>query len=354
MPTTGDKRRQTKRRAKGSGSLTQKSNGIYCFQYRGKNGKKLTRSLGTRNRREAEKAIKPMVEALRSEDTVEALHQIAKAKELIDTRSLPLDEIWEAFKKTRPSASEGTMELYRRSLNRFISWAEVNRPGISEIADIDDQAAHDWLESEWKSGISASTYNDRRGAVLTITKSLMRAYKLRENPWMPTPRKKQAGNQQVRRPLTKDHVSKLLELDVDQDIYVLLLLGLCAGMRLKDAALLERKSISNNFVTYTPAKTRHTSSARVQVPIIPLLAKAIDRLEIESSQKYLLPRMAEWYMRNRNYLNKNILPVIHSVTGDARQDASGKGKIARREYGYHSLRHTFCTECARAGVTVSN
>ncbi len=45
-----------------------------------------------------------------------------------------------------------------------------------------------------------------------------------------------------------------------------------------------------------------------------------------------------------------LLREIHKVTGNSKQNATGKGKIARSEYGYHSLRHTFCTECARAGV----
>ena len=63
-----------------------------------------------------------------------------------------------------------------------------------------------------------------------------------------------------------------------------------------------------------------------------------------------MPRLAEWYQSNSSGVNRMLLRKIHSVTGNDKQDASGKGKIARCEYGYHSLRHTFCTECARAGV----
>jgi hypothetical protein len=41
---------------------------------------------------------------------------------------------------------------------------------------------------------------------------------------------------------------------------------------------------------------------------------------------------------------------LHKVTGSSIQSAEGKGKVARSEYGYHSLRHTFCTEAARSGI----
>jgi integrase len=350
MKTAEEKPRQTRRRSKGSGSITQKPSGIYCFQFRGADGKKVTKSLGTRNYKVAtEKAI-PLAEAFAAKDTAEAVQKIAKAKDLIDTKTLALDGVWEAFVATRPSAGTGTQSLYKNALNRFVTWAKANRPSLRELADVDARAASDWLQEEWEGGISASTYNDRRGSMLTITKALMRPYRLSENPWIGTDRKKMAGKQQIRLPLNKDQVEALLNMDIEQDTRVLMLLALCAGMRLKDAVLLEWESISGGFITYTPAKTINTSSARVQVPILPILLEALKALPRTKEEKFILPRLAEWYQSNSSCVNRMLLRKIHSVTGSDKQDASGKGKVARSEYGYHSLRHTFCTECARAGV----
>lgn len=350
MKTAEEKPRQARRRSKGSGSITQKPSGIYCFQFRGADGKKVTKSLGTRNYKVAtEKAI-PLAEAFAAKDTAEAVQKIAKAKDLIDTKTLALDDVWEAFVATRPSAGSGTQSLYKNALNRFVNWAKENRPSLTELADVDARAASDWLQEEWEGGISASTYNDRRGSMLTITKALMRPYRLSDNPWIGTDRKKMAGKQQIRLPLNKDQVTALLNLDIEQDTRVLMLLALCAGMRLKDAVLLEWESIAGGFITYTPAKTINTSSARVQVPILPALLEALEALPKAKGEKFILPRLAEWYQSNSSCVNRMLLRKIHSVTGNDKQDASGKGKIARSEYGYHSLRHTFCTECARAGV----
>jgi len=350
MKTNELKQRQVKRRSKGSGSITQKQNGIYCFQFRGADGKKVTKSLGTRNYKIAtEKAI-PLADAFAAKDTADAVQQIAKAKELIDTKILELDGVWEAFVATRPSAGPGTLSLYKNALNRFANWAKKNRPSLTELADIDSQVASDWLQDEWAGGISASTYNDRRGTMLTITKALLRPYRLIENPWGGTDRKKMAGKQQVRLPLNKEQVAALLNLEIKPDVLTLIALALCAGMRLKDAALLRWDCIAGGFITYTPAKTANTSSARVQVPILPTLVEAFEALPKEKETIYVMPRLADWYQRNSNGLNRMLLREIHSVTGSDKQDASGKGKIARCEYGYHSLRHTFCTECARAGV----
>lgn len=327
--------------------------GLYGFQIRGKNGNKVTGSLGTRNYKEAQDKAVPLAEAFSAKDSVQAVQLIARAKKLVDTRELKLEDVWKAFEETRPSAGEGTLKLYKNALNRFLVWTEEERPSLKELGEVDIQVASDWLHHEWTGGISASTYNDRRGAMLTITKALIRPYRLPENPWIETDRKKMAGKQQVRRPLNKEHVKALLAMEMDPDVRVLMLLALCAGMRLMDAVLLERESVADGFITYTPAKTKNTSAAQVQVPIIPILDDAIQKLPKQKSDKYLLPKLAEWYLDRSDCVNRMLVRKIHAVTGKKKQDATGKGKVARREYGYHSLRHTFCTECARAGVPAS-
>ena len=234
--TKADTTRRTKKRAHGTGAIIKKANGIYAFQYRDATGKKITKTLGTRNRSEAEKLAEPLGSMTAAKNRADAVQQIAQAKDLIDKRVLPIGDIWEAFESTRPSAGAGTLGLYQNALNRFKTWAEKNRPSITDITDIDEQAASDWLHSEWKAKISASTYNDRRGSMLTITNALMRPFRLPLNPWTKTERKKMAGKQQQRLPLNREHVQKLLAADMKHDVKALMLLALCAGMRLKDAA----------------------------------------------------------------------------------------------------------------------
>lgn len=350
MTTNSGKQRRAKKRAHGSGAIIQKANGMYAFQYRDTQGKRVTKSLGTRNRATAETLAEPLEAALGAKSTVEAVQHIARAKELVDTRVLPLSEVWEAFEGTRPSAGTGTLGLYKNAFKRFKTWAEVNRPSVVDIADIDEEVACDWLHAEWKDQISASTYNDRRGSMLTITKALTRPYRLQLNPWMATERKKMAGKQQQRLPLSREHVHTLLDKEMKQDVKTLMLLALCAGMRLKDAALLQWSGVGGGFITYTPAKTKNTSAAKVQVPILPLLVQALEGVPKDEDSDYVVPRLAAWYKRCSTGVSRMLVRELHKVTGSSIQSAEGKGKVARSEYGYHSLRHTFCTEAARAGV----
>jgi integrase len=227
---------------------------------------------------------------------------------------------------------------------------EEHNPSVTDIADINDEVASDWLDSEWKSRISASTYNDRRGSMLTITKALMRPYRLLSNPWMGAERKKLAGKQQQRLPLSREHVQTLLEKEMEQDVRALMLLALCAGMRLKDAALLQWSSVGGCFISYSPAKTKNTSAAKVQVPMLPWLAQELEDLPKDEDSEYVVPRLAAWYKRNSTGISRMLVRELHKITGRSIQSAEGKGKVARSEYGFHSLRHTFCTEAARAGV----
>ena len=348
--TVNTKTRKTKKRTRGSGSIIQKPSGVYAFQYRDAQGKRITKSLGTRNRETADALAEPLSATLGARSAVEAVQHIARAKELVDTRVLPLGEVWEAFENTRPSAGTGTMGLYKNAFNRFKAWAEENRPSVGDLADIDEEIASDWLHAEWKDQISASTYNDRRGSMLTITKALMRPYRLQLNPWMATERKKMAGKQQQRLPLSREHVQALLEQKMKQDVRALMLLALCAGMRLKDAAFLKWSDVGGGFITYTPAKTKNTSAAKVQVPILPLLIQTLEGLPKDEDSEYVVPRLAAWYQRCSTGISRMLVRELHKVTGKSIQSADGKGKVARSAYGYHSLRHTFCTEAARAGV----
>ncbi|MFT5622957.1 MAG: integrase [Bacteroidia bacterium] len=350
MKTNKDRTRRTKKRAHGTGAIIKKANGIYAFQYRDATGKKITKTLGTRNRSEAEKLAEPYAATTSAKDTAEAVQQIARAKDLIDSKVLPLAGTWEAFENTRPSAGTGTMGLYKGAFNRFKAWATANRASITDMADIDEQAASDWLASEWKSDISASTYNDRRGSMLTITKALTRPYRLHVNPWTATERKKMAGKQQHRLPLTREHVQKLLKAEMKQDVRALMLLALCAGMRLKDAAFLKWSDVGGGFITYRPEKTKNTSAAKVQVPALPLLAKTLNALPRDEDSDYIVPRLAAWYKRCSTGISRMLVRELHKITGKSVQELEGRGKVARSEYGFHSLRHTFCTEAARAGV----
>ena len=133
----------------------------------------------------------------------------------------------------------------------------------------------------------------------------------------------------------------------------LTLLGLFAGMRLVDAVLLKYESIDqvNHIITYIPQKTRRTSRAVVTVPILPVLRESLALLPKEDDGGYVLPEIAGHYRRNKDFIVRKVNDLIHIATGNAKQAFDGQCLRERRLYGFHSLRHTFTTEAAKAGAT---
>lgn len=349
MKTQADKSGRTKKRSNGQGGIITLPSGMYAFQYRAADGKKKTKSLKTRNRKEAEELAKPLAAMVSATDQAEAVRGIAKARDLIDNGSIPLSEVWQAFDQTRPSAGAGTLKLYERILKQFIKWMNAKHPEISDFADIDTKMAKEWLIDVWAEGISASTFNDKRGALQTITKALVEADKVKSNPWQATVSKK-AIKQQKREGLSPKQAQELIELQTTEESHALLMLALFAGMRLKDAVLLKWECVKGRTIQYMPAKTERTSEVLATVPVLPPLQAALDALP--RMGEYVLPDSAKAYQRREETVKARVLKLVQSVTGDEKNEAT-QGKVNRSKYGFHSLRHTFATEAARAGATAA-
>ncbi len=352
-------KKKSKRRAKGTGAVVKLSSGTYAFQYSDASGRRKTQSLKTKNKAEAEERAVELARMLTAGDTAEAVFQIARQRDLVHTKCLPFGEVWPEFLKTNPTAGAGTLDLYERALNKFIEWMLKNRPAIADFSEVDVQTARAYMEDFWSTGISASTYNDRRNALGHITKRLANRYHIDVNPWERTERKK--GVQQKRLPLSREQVTALMKkmdeekLTYPDEMRCLILLGLYAGMRLGDAVLLEKQCVNMKAgrIDYTPSKTASTSGVQAQVPILPPLAEAISVLPKHEGDR-LLPKIAAHYKRNPEYIKDALIELIHKVTGDAKQTTKAQFKRSRSLYGFHSLRHTFASEVARCGVSATH
>lgn len=353
MATSVDKGGRVKQRAHGTGSIIQASSGIYKFQYRDAAGRRVTKSLQTRNYRQAAKNAEPLVAMLQVEDTVVAVHQMAKARALVDNGALPFDEVWEAFMATRPQAGEGTLDNYRRDFKRFMLWISDKHAEVDDYADVTVSIAREWLREVWSEGIAPSTFNNIRGSLNAITAALVASGgddTLKVNPWASTVGKK-VIKQQKRLALSPDQAAKIGSIETSPENHALLMLALYAGMRLKDAALLKKTGLIGRTIQYTPAKTERTSGVTATVPILPPLQAALEALPVHDGE-YVLPETAESYLRRTKTVKDRVLKLVQNVTGDAKNEVEGV-QIQRSLYGYHSLRHTFCTEAARAGASAA-
>ena len=347
-----------RRRIKGSGSVTKGTSGVYQFYWVDDSGQKRKKSLRTKNRQEAEEKVLDFVKAIQAKDKEEVLFQAAKAREIIKSRDLPLKEVWDNFLKTKPTAGEGTLKLYERVLNEFIKWLSVERPSISSFTQIELETAISFMEYVWETGVSASTYNDKRNALGHITKKLANKFGISNNSWPLTERKK--GVKQKRLPLLKGEVTNLLKIIDGQnnlpyplEMNCLIKLCLFAGMRLGDAVKIKWENIDfeTAYLNYIPEKTARTSGVKATVPILQPLQQALNKLSsIRGEREEVLPQVYDHYNRNPDYIKEKLLLTLHAVTGDARQEGKAQSQRKRALYGAHSLRHTFVTEGAKAGL----
>ncbi|MFA7174744.1 MAG: site-specific integrase [Kiritimatiellia bacterium] len=342
-------------RTRGTGSIFKTKNGVYTFRYMDASGKRKQVSLNTKNQKIANERAAQRSKLLAA--TSEEHAQIIIAESRIEGSGyipLPFDEVWSQFEKRakhKLRAGSGTMGLYEMINRQFSEWMTEHYPNVHNFTEIDAAIAEGYTTDLWNSGMAAGTFNDKKNGLGLITKLLSKDYAIKVNHWYEIDNKQ--GTKQKREPLDSIQISELLsaldQQQTDAQFKVLMLLGLYGGMRLIDAALIERSSISDGKVKYMPVKTQRTSKAIAEFYILPTLQRAIDGLP-QDDNKYLLPQIAERYQKN-TYFKTQVKTFIHAVTGKGEQRQIDQAIQARSLYGYHSLRHTFCTEMTRLGLS---
>ncbi len=113
-------------RPHGTGSIVKAESGVYQFFWTDAQGKRHKKSLRTKNRKEAETLAKGFETAVTASDRETVLLESAKARKLIETKTLPLGDVWDAYLATNPTASAGTQDNHRRHVTRCITWLENN------------------------------------------------------------------------------------------------------------------------------------------------------------------------------------------------------------------------------------
>ncbi len=342
----------TKRRSKGTGCISKTSGGIYYFYWSDANGKRKKKTLRTRNRSEALERAADFEKGITAKDRADVIHEAAKARGIINERQLPFDNVWNEYLATRPTCATGTKENHLRHLTRFINWVKSNHANLTSFTQIDDDLAIDYFDELWNTGISAATQIYHRASLLAITNAIGRKFRIERNPFQSVERKK--DEQQTRQALTTGQINELLEnTGTDAELYILLMLGAYAGMRLKDAALLQWQDVDlkSQTIKYRPYKTRRQNKiAELEIKID--LLRALCNLDAKPGG-YVLPGIAEQYQNNYTSLKKSLLKIIATVAPNHNHNGAMQRVQTRTATGYHGLRHYFCTTCANNGTPLA-
>ena len=345
-----------KRRSRGIGSVSKRGD-VYYFWWTDVNGKKHAKSLRTKNRTEALGKAAELTKAVDAKDKAEVLHQAARARRLIEQQPLPLDQVWESFLKTNPTAGSGTLRNYERALVDFKNWLLKEHCEIQSFTDITDDLVVEYLNCLWRTGITANTYNYRRNALGLITKALASGFGIENNRWHDNDLRKREVKQK-RLPLSARQSVDLLEslnepsvsLPYPDECKFLVRFILFTGSRLIDAVFMcwENIDLDQGRIRYIPRKTSGKGK-EAELPILHPIHQELSARSDTRENDLVFPKLAALYERNPDGLHRPLVVLIQKVTGKGADKAAGQRKVERSSYGVHSLRATFATQAAMAG-----
>ena len=351
------------------GTVYQKEpNGVYYFRYQ-VNGARKAVSLKTRNKqqaiKEAEKYV-PLLQATSSE--VIAAH-VQHARNLATPeKNLFLYQAWDEYEKSPDRATPATVSealAYKSTFEEFVKW--VNDPQAT-LRDITETTAMQYADYMRQQNIAVSTHNRKLKRIRKVFK-VLQEYCSEDNPFQPAVlyrKEREEREQDVHRlSFTREQEQQLRNVLADDhykvlnkpEVRVIYYLGMFTGQRMKDCVLLRWSKINleMNRIWVKQFKT----GKEVTIPIAPTLREVLlEALEWKKSDlDYVCPNVAMRYNKTNalgknvgnNLVNIDMLRVIRWIGLEPSVHVPGRDKKVT-VYGFHSLRHSFASYCAEAGV----
>ena len=330
-------------------------------------GKTFTRSTGTSNRRNAEKKLAEFIapyltmrgaktdakaskKATRSgmAEAAAVLSVSAKSQTKAAGRIMvKLTDAWETFDSSlsKRTVSGEVNRIYQSRWEVFRRWMTKNRPLAKSVADVDAETAVAFMKSIRK-GRSPKTANDYRSLLFQIWKVLDEPAGLDGfNPWSKERIKPLELDTHNRRELTVEELSRVVA-PLEGEMRVLFALGIYTGLRLGDCINLDWGAVDlvRGFVQWKPHKTKKHGTM-VRIPLFPALAAILSETPAKERTGAILPHLSATYGR---YTCERVRKAFMAAGIQTRGETGRKRKAV--EVGFHSLRHTFVSLCANAGV----
>lgn len=330
---------------------------VYYLQYT-INGKRKKVCLNASNQREAEKKrdelLNPILTLTSQKDII---HHIAEAKKIYQPKRFPISTLWDKFEKdlVRKGSTDDTVIRLKYKWNNFLVWIQEKHSEISNLNEITKDIAKEYADALLDTGISNKVYNETINLLFRIINQYKDEADIHYNPFDKANIPRRIKSPISRKEFTEEATLKLLEsipkigLPNCRELEVLFHIGSWSGLRLKDAILLKWEDIDmiNRNIFVTPCKTRNYGT-KVKIPIHPSLLFYLNRAKEWAINDYVLPKLAEMYLRNSDTIGKHIRKILE-YNGYVNKKET-KRLLAPCLYGFHSLRYTFVSACAKAGI----
>jgi integrase len=205
--------------------------------------------------------------------------------------------------------------------------------------------------------VSPSTFNAHIKFLAALFKALEVKAGLTENVWALITRKAKAVDQ-GRRNLTEEELRNVIG-KATGNLRVMIVVGLFTGLRLGDVVNLRWDEIDHDrfkgeakpgFIVTKPMKTSRYGK-RLETPIHGFLRPVLDQHRGKANGEYLFPEEREHYLQSTAKLTKRFQDLFRLCGIQTVEEP--KNKERRRvivRVGFHSLRHSFVSLCAKAGA----
>ncbi len=322
-------------REKGMGSLQLEKSGRWTMRV-GIKGKRYSRSTRTTDREKAEKFLERFLSPLG-----------------LGSRRLPLADVWLEYVKSpdRRDLAPSTLNAKRLIWMEFARWMEHHHLEIGNLAEVTHEAIAEYLACI-RAEVCASTYNARICVLREIFHVLAAKAGLVDDPWEGV--RLHADDCHSRRELTLDEIERLMKAAAKAGVEWkrLFTIGIYTGLRLGDCCCLAWNSVNleRGVIQLIPTKTRkHAHGQPVTIPIHPqLLAELRGNGEHEKGM-FVNPTLAEYYKKNKWRISHGLELIFKAAHIETSVKIEGR-RTRTPEATFHSLRHTFVSSAANAGV----
>lgn len=340
------------------------------------NGRDVSRSTKTADRKEAARMMRRWESAARGEHTIDedfravlqglsALESEAKADpvSLAQLRrrrramasqimrdsgaGLPIEKAWQTWldspRKRDPKAC--TLASYDAAWKRFTGWAK--KKGFQDLAEITALEAEDYARDLKTEAFAPRTFNGHLKFLRAFFKTLRLRASLAENPFDGVVLME--GATLSRRELTPEELAAVFS-KASGSLRVMLAVGVFTGLRLGDVCHLKWSAIDfkKAQLTVVPGKTARKGKT-VTIPLHPTLVQMLADWQARAPGELVFPAEAADYARGTDYVTDRFQDLFTSCGIQTTEKVEGR-TLPRLLVSFHSLRHSFVSLAAAAGA----
>ena len=322
-------------REKGTGNLQKEKSGRWTVRV-SINGKRFSRSAGTRDR-----------------DKAEAFLNRFLAPMGLGAVRLPLAEVWHHYEMSpnRRDIANTTLNSKRNVWMSFARWMEHYHVEIGDLAQVTEEAVAEYL-MQFRCNHSATTYNNHVCILREVFRVLADKAGVTNDPWAGICLR--ADDSISRRELVVDELERLYKESSKMGLEwkLLVMTGIYTGLRLGDCCRLKWDcvNIERGVIQVIPEKTKkHAHGHPVTIPIHRELNDILTLTPEIERKGYVNPPIAEAYETHRWKVDDGLRRIFKSanITMSVRVEGRSRKSVVA---SFHSLRHTFVSFSANAGV----